>query len=356
MNYTERVDALFHERGYGNPNLNVAHAALKEDLVALLQEANREAINELHRAHAEEVSAHIETKKELQVYRTLHANRPNPAPCATDETVLLSAEGWVKVGDLKKPDEALAKRCAELEAEVARLKDGWDAEAAICKSQRQEITRLRDGWSDAETRLHTSREGQERLAAELRAVEEARKALAQRLKDIHENADATEELQKVYDVFQTSGWAAGGAGVIMGNCLVPPHARVEQLISELRLSHERGARSAEAAQALRKELARLQEQEAACRTQINRVLAGACGDTPLLKRVEALVSECFQQKHLREEAEVHQTALTAARDRAEKKLEEVLKANLSRENVLALDINRYRGAMQTLKDLMAELP
>lgn len=142
MNYTERVNELFRERGYGNPSFVPAHTPLRDDLVALLQEANREAIAELHQAHAAEVSAHIETKKELQVHKALAAQALNGTPRVTEpdalETLLLSAEGWVKIGDLvkewaagKKHDEALVKR-AEKKLEEA-LKSNQDQQNAFAR-------------------------------------------------------------------------------------------------------------------------------------------------------------------------------------------------------------------------------
>ena len=200
MNYTDKI----HEALAKSCCPIMGNGVMEHALVELLQEVEREATVEVRKAHSAEALAHIETKKELQVYRTLAAQALNGTPCATGETRLLSAEGWVKIGDLikeqaagKKHDEALTRRCAELEAEVARLKDNWsnerdmlktawDRESAVGRHLREEIGRLRDGWKAAET-------GQEKLAAELRAVEEARKALAQKLEA---SLRAQEKLEK----------------------------------------------------------------------------------------------------------------------------------------------------------------
>ncbi|MBU1767952.1 MAG: hypothetical protein KJ648_07610 [Candidatus Omnitrophica bacterium] len=63
MNYTERIRMLMVQAGLP-PRWN---QTTERDLVALMQEANREAIAELHQAHSAEMLAHIETKRELRV-------------------------------------------------------------------------------------------------------------------------------------------------------------------------------------------------------------------------------------------------------------------------------------------------
>lgn len=158
MNYTDKIHEVMMRAGHP-----------ERDLLALVQEAVRDAADEVRKAHSAEVLAHIETKKELQVYKTLAAQSVNG--------------GW---------PAALVQRCAELEAEVTGLKDNWsnerdmlktawDRESAVGRRLREEIGRLRDR---AEKKLEASLRAQEKLEKKIAGFREVLSPFKHLLEDL----------------------------------------------------------------------------------------------------------------------------------------------------------------------------